>query len=106
MKHTTVLLGVLLLVALSNSGHADTMRCETGHVVSSGDTAADVLSKCGKPTQREKRQECHTLSAGRQRTDCVTVDMWTYNFGPHRLLHRLIFKKGRLAAVRTHGYGQ
>ena len=106
MKNITVMIGVLLLVALSNLGHADTMRCETGQVVSNGDTAADVRTKCGKPTQREKKQECRGSHAGRSRADCVTVDMWTYNFGPRRLLHRLIFKHGRLAAVRTHGYGQ
>jgi len=39
-------------------------------------------------------------------TDCITVDMWTYNFGPHRLVHKLIFKSGRLTAIQTHGYGQ
>jgi hypothetical protein len=106
MKKITVITGVLLLVVLSNLGHADTMRCETGLVVSNGDSAADVLTKCGKPTQREKRQECHGLYTGRSRADCVTVDMWTYNFGPRRLLYSLIFKKGRLAAVQTHGYGR
>jgi hypothetical protein len=106
MKNTTVMIGILLLVALSNLGHADTMRCETGHVVSSGDTATDVLVKCGKPTQREKRQGCREPHMSSRRADCATVDMWTYNFGPRRLLHSLIFKNGRLAAVRTHGYGQ
>ncbi len=115
MKNTLVMAGVLLLAALSNLGHADTMRCETGGVVSSGDTTADVLTNCGKPTQREKRQECRAPPAGKPRadgqgpfhvTDCVTVDIWTYNFGPHRLVHRLLFKNGRLVAIQTHGYGQ
>ena len=96
MKHTPVMVGILLFVALSHLGHADTMRCgDTGPVVSSGDTTADVLTKCGAPTQREKRQECREPPAGRPRTggqgsshvtDCITVDMWTYNFGPHRLV--------------------
>ena len=116
MKNTRVMVGILLLVALSNLGHADTMRCgDTGPVVSSGDTTADVLTKCGAPTQREKRQECREPHAGNPRasgqrpshvTDCITVDMWTYNFGPRRLVHKLIFKSGRLTAIQTHGYGQ
>jgi hypothetical protein len=106
MKNITVIMGVLLLVALSNLGYADTMRCETGLVVSSGDSAADVLTKCGRPTQREKKQECYGSYTGRSRAGCVAVDMWTYNFGPRRLLYSLIFKKGRLAAVQTHGYGR
>ena len=67
MKNTTVRVGILLLVALSHLGHADTMRCgDTGPVVSSGDTTADVLAKCGAPTQREKRQECREPAAGRR----------------------------------------
>jgi hypothetical protein len=116
MKNTTVMVGILLLVALSHLGHANTMRCgDTGPVVSSGDTKADVLTKCGAPMQREKRQECREPHAGRPRTSgqepfhatgCITVDMWTYNFGPRRLVHKLIFKSGRLTAIQTHGYGQ
>jgi hypothetical protein len=116
MKNTTGMVGILLLVALSNLGHADTMRCgETGPIVSSGDTTADVLTKCGEPTQREKRQECREPPTGRPRaggqgpfqgTDCITVDMWTYNFGPRRLVHKLIFKNGRLTAIQTQSYGQ
>jgi hypothetical protein len=116
MKSTTVMVGILLHVALSNLSHAESMRCgETGAVVSSGDTTAEVLTKCGAPTQREKRQECREPHAGRRRadgqkssrgTDCITVDTWIYNFGPRRLVHELIFKSGKLTAIQTPGYGQ
>lgn len=115
MKNTMVLVSVLLLLALSNLGYADMMRCETGRVVSSGDTTADVLTRCGEPTQQESRRDCpkpraSKSRAGRQRsfheTDCVTVDTWTYDFGPRRLVQALIFKNNRLEAIQTHGYGQ
>jgi hypothetical protein len=111
MKHTTLMLGILLLVALSHVSHAGTLRCsETGAVVSNGDTTTDVLTKCGTPTHREKRRECResrtSVQGSAQTTDCTMVDVWTYNFGPRRLVHKLIFKSGRLTAIQTHGYGQ
>lgn len=116
MHNILVMAVVLLLGALSHLGYAATMRCETGGVVSSGDTTADVRTTCGEPTQRETRDECRGLPpAGRphadgrrpsQVTDCVTVETWTYNFGPQRLVHRLIFRNGRLVSIATQGYGQ
>ena len=116
MNNTAVMVGILLLIALSNLSHAETMRCsQTGAVVLSGDTAAEVVTKCGAPTQREKRQECREPHASRRRadgqrpsrgTDCITVDAWIYNFGPRRLVHELIFKSGRLTAIQTPGYGK
>ena len=116
MNNTPVMSGILLLVVLSTLSHADTMRCgETGPIVSSGDTTAAVRTKCGEPTHREKRQECRESPTGSPRAggqglfqgiDCITVEMWTYNFGPRRLVQQLIFKSGRLTAIHTHGYGQ
>lgn len=120
MNNTMLLVSVLLLLGLSNLGHADIMRCETGRVVSSGDTTADVLSKCGEPTLQESRRECpkarhdksHADKARAERhksfreLDCVTVDIWTYDFGPRRLVQRLIFRNQRLDAIQTQGYGQ
>ena len=115
MKNTVLLVSVLLLLALNNLGYADSMRCETGRVVASGDTTAGVLTRCGEPTQRESRRDCpkprtSKSRADRQRsfheTDCVTVDTWTYDFGPRRLVQQLIFKNNRLETIQTQGYGQ
>ena len=115
MNNTMMLVSVLLLLGLSNLGHADIMRCETGRVVSSGDTTADVLSRCGEPTLQESRRECPKPRTGKSpagrhkpfhETDCVTVDTWTYDFGPRRLVQRLIFRNQRLDAIQTQGYGQ
>lgn len=35
----------------------------------------------------------------------VLHEEWTYNFGPHRLIHVLHFENGRLVRVQTRGYG-
>ncbi len=36
----------------------------------------------------------------------VSVEIWTYNFGPHKLMYRLRFEDGLLIDVDTlsHGY--
>lgn len=112
-----MLVSILLLFVCSKPGYADIMRCETGRVVSSGDTTAEVLAQCGEPTQRESGQECLKARDGKSRAranhqkpfhevDCVTVETWTYNFGPRRLVQRLTFKNNRLETIQTQGYGQ
>lgn len=115
MSRFAGLVSVLCCVALSPLSYADTMRCETGQLVSKGDTTTNVLNDCGEPTQRDRWQECQQPPADRpslnsqrpfSRVDCVTMERWTYNFGPQRLVHSLLFKNGRLLTIQTHGYGQ
>jgi Protein of unknown function (DUF2845) len=115
MNSLVGIVGVLSLVALSTLSYADTMRCDTGHLVSSGDTTTDVLTGCGEPTQRDRWQECPQPHTNRPpsssqrpfyRTDCATLERWTYNFGPQRLVHSLLFKHGRLVTIQTRGHGQ
>jgi hypothetical protein len=115
MKRLIGIVGVLCLVVLSTRGHADTMRCDRGPLVSSGDPTTAVLTACGEPTQREQWQACRDPRADSprtsgqgpfQRTNCVTMERWTYNFGPQRLVHSLLFQSGRLVAIETRGHGQ
>jgi hypothetical protein len=35
----------------------------------------------------------------------VPKSVWTYNFGPSRLIYRLTFREGKLAHIETGGYG-
>jgi hypothetical protein len=35
----------------------------------------------------------------------VSVEFWTYNFGPHKLMYRLRFEDGLLVDVETLGHG-
>jgi uncharacterized protein YvpB len=35
----------------------------------------------------------------------VRVEIWTYNFGPHKLMRRLRFDDGELVEIETLGYG-
>ncbi len=35
----------------------------------------------------------------------INIHEWTYNFGPTRLIHTLIFRNNRLESIKTGGYG-
>jgi hypothetical protein len=99
---------------------ADSMRCES-KFVATGDSLYDVESRCGAPNDRQRRVETRTerawlalpcpvqgqVGCGQmvERTIEVTIDEWTYDFGPDRLIQRLTFQQGRLATVVSGSYG-
>jgi hypothetical protein len=61
-----------------------------------GDRTLDVLARCGEPALRELRQE----HLGRQ-----VIEVWAYDFGPRAFVRYLEFEGGRLARIKTGGYG-
>lgn len=83
---------------------ADSFRCPNGAIVSTGDRIAEVYVKCDPPSFMDKRTESE--SGHRGATILVNVEEWTYNEGPHRLMHLLIFYNGILREIRTMGFGK
>jgi hypothetical protein len=75
----------------------------------SGPAAADSM-RCGEPASIERREILRgygyyhgtTVNTAYE----VSVELWTYNFGPHKLMYRLRFEDGLLVDVDTlsHGY--
>jgi len=76
-------------------------------IISVGDSAADVMAKCGKPAWQDKREEVirGQLDDNTVRKVSVTVEDWTYNFGPNQFLRIFTFRNGKVTDVRTGGYG-
>ena len=76
-------------------------------IVSLGDSAGDVTMKCGKPAWKEAREEVlrETLDETKERKVFVTVEEWTYNFGPDKFVRIFTFRNGKLVDIRTGGYG-
>ncbi|MBI1919619.1 MAG: DUF2845 domain-containing protein [Geobacter sp.] len=102
---------VLLLLAIQSSGFASetgTMRCNEG-IVSIGDTAGEVISKCGQPafaTQREQKKIEEGPKGTRERTvTVVTIDDWTFNFGPDQFQHQVLLENGRVTRIESLDYG-
>ena len=113
MQKTWVCCAVLILLVLGSWQSAAALWCEN-RLVSSGDTAAEVLFKCGPPTvQQQRDEEIEVLAPvffrSKQvlvtRRILVTVEEWIYNFGPHSLLYVLTLHNGRVTKIHTRGYG-
>jgi hypothetical protein len=83
-------------------------------LIHEGDSRYDVRSKCGEPADIETRSILRqpvvwyggrpVLAAPGSLVE-VTVELWTYNFGPHKLMRRLRFEDGELVEIETLGYG-
>jgi hypothetical protein len=110
MKQAFVSIVIMLIVAAmqvpSYAITTGTLYCE-GRIVSIGDTAGEVISKCGQPTdtfQHKQKIVDDNYPAGRIITT-VIVDDWTFNFGPDRFQYRLLLRNGRVAEIESLDYG-
>lgn len=76
-------------------------------IISKGDTKADVLTKCGEPFYKESHEEeiRERLDETQSRKVLVTVEEWTYNFGPQRFMRIFTFRNGKVVDIRTGNYG-
>lgn len=106
-----VILVVLFVITVCASGFATetgTLSCKGG-IVSIGDTAGEVISKCGQPattTQREqKRAEEGSRSTSDRIITSVTIDDWIFNFGPNQFQYELLLENGRVSRIESLGYG-
>jgi hypothetical protein len=99
-----LVLAICLLPALS---HADSISCDGG-IVSGGESAVDLIMKCGQPEWKESYQEeiVDRSGPGQKQRTYVTVERWTYNFGPQQFLRIVTLRNGMIAGVRTGTYGK
>ena len=89
------------------------MRCGS-RLVSEGDGKDKVISLCGEPTSisfegvirgwRYTYGPYDYSYVGPGYAE-IPVELWTYNFGPHKLLRKLLFHGDELVEIRTAGYG-
>lgn len=82
------------------------LRCGT-RVVSDGDRDFAVRERCGEPFYVDQFASVRIRGAdGPFETQVEDLyDVWYYNFGPRRLMVRLLFLNGRLQREETLGYG-
>ena len=91
---------------------ADSFRCGT-KLMSDGDSSDKVEALCGRPTSIQRRQILQSpvyYNHGQRYYGSyglfeVTVEYWTYNLGPSKLMRRLRFEDGLLVDVETLGHG-
>jgi hypothetical protein len=95
-------------LVLSGPAVADSMRCGS-KLMTDGDPSNKVLAYCGEPAAIERREILRPWGYHRGVTVHsnyeVSVELWTYNFGPNKLMYRLRFEDGLLVDVDTLGHG-
>jgi len=107
MKKPATFLFFLTLVATPCSDiYAATLDC-AGGIVSDGDRRADLLMKCGEPDSKESHDEVigDRPGPGVRRKFLITVEEWTYNFGPSRFVRIVTLKNGTISDIRAGNYG-
>ncbi len=101
----------LITLLASMVAHADSMRCEQS-LVSSGDPLFMAEEKCGPPSDKREYSEPLTY---RNKYGRIIVDptrasiqrqIWTYNFGPNRLMVRIHATNNKIEQIETLGYGK
>jgi len=96
----------LILSAPGFTAYADTVSCKQGTVFVD-DSRADVLMKCGEPEGKESHQEeiSVQLDSSTKQKQFVTVEEWSYNFGPSQFMRIVTLRNGKVADIRTGDYG-
>jgi hypothetical protein len=82
-------------------------------VVRVGDTKAAVEAKCGPPASKEisstvtsgEKDSSQQQSRRSYEEVSQTIETWTYDFGPSRLMQILRFHGDALQSIETGGYG-
>jgi hypothetical protein len=67
-------------------------------LVEVGEAMGEVALKCGKPSFSDRRIE-------KRDGEHITVEEWTYNFGPYRFTPTFRFENGRLVSISIGDYG-
>ena len=115
---TCLLLATCALAGVGRPAAAeDTLRCGS-RIVSTGDGKDKVRSLCGEPTDVAfvgviGRRAIPGYPNGNSYDQWyygpawveMPVEIWTYNFGPNKLLRKLRFIGDELVEIRTDGHG-
>ena len=91
---------------------AESMYCGN-RVIAVGTSSAELAAACGEPAQVSK-SSILSGSAGLVRGSGgvvtgsaveIPVEIWTYNFGPDRLMERIRIENGVIVDMASLGYG-
>ena len=112
IARSELIFALLAGLAMSTSAWGQSFRCAE-RIISTGSTRAEVAGLCGDPAQIERKSIFNTVSAGVPGPTGLTagssveiqVELWTYNFGPNKLMQRVRFEDGVVVHIESLGYG-
>ena len=111
---------ITLLMGLSRSAGADTLRCGDA-LVDEGATQTEVAARCGQPSQINRQTRYSEGAAAMpggappglpappglltRSGNETAAETWIYNFGPNRLMQSVRFENGVVVRIESLGYG-
>jgi len=108
---TRLFAAACLVTLIPGVATADTMRCGS-KLISEGDTQEKVLQYCGEPVEqkrtwivRQPRFEVGGQEYPFEGEEEVPVDLWTYDFGPNKLMRRVRMVAGKVESIETLEHG-
>ena len=101
-----------LILAVALPANADNMRCGS-KLLGQGDPRSKVRAFCGEPTDVQTRSILRrpTFNVGGRFFSYgdgyveIPVEIWTYNFGPYKLMRQIRFVDGVVDEIESLGYG-
>ena len=104
----TIALITLTFHSLVYGTETGTMICKEG-IISIGDSAGEVISKCGQPATSTQREDKRIVMRSKNRRDGIitatSIDDWLFNFGPNQFQYQLLLENGRVARIESLEYG-
>jgi hypothetical protein len=109
---TSAYSALIVLLMFSLPASADAMRCGS-KLIRDGDTISRVIALCGEPSDVRRTYilrpplydyEGRISYYGTGLVE-VPVEIWTFNFGPYKLMRRVRFVDGEVDEIETLGYG-
>ena len=101
------LVWILSGLLIANGASADSVRCGS-KVITEGDTIERVREYYGEPTEtqrtwitRQPRFEYGGQEIPFEGSEDVPVDLWTYDFGPNKLVWRIRLIAGKVDSIET-----
>lgn len=100
---------LLLLACVPTFASSQSLRC-SDKIISEGSSRAEVAKLCGNPADVESKTIYNNVSSGDSNAATSTtvevhVEIWTYNFGPNRLMQRIRIEDGVVVRIESLGYG-
>ena len=95
---------IALIVVVPGLGNAQSVVC-AGKIINEGVTKAEVAAACGAPTQVGRDAHDPAIGAANAPDSDEGTEVWTYNFGPRKLMQRIWFDDGRVKLVESLGFG-
>jgi len=94
-----------MLALLPALAVGQSLRCGE-KIITEGTSQAEVAALCGQPALVQHLPSYDGVVGGTPvLAPDVEVEVWTYNFGPNKLMQRIRFENGVVARIDSVGYG-